>query len=294
MQQVSEDKPRRDPAPSRLAFRLQRLWLTPSFRRLLSAWLPGFSALSFIVWVLASSGLQEAIRGHVAELRRSIAERPEFMVESLAVRGADAELSEDIRQALPLEFPANSFDLDLNEIKSAVEALDAVATADVHIRLGDILHVEVSERIPVVVWRRSDSIELLDAEGYRVAALAARAERADLPLIAGEGANGAVPEALGLFAAAGPLASRLRGLVRVGERRWDVVLDRGQRILLPEGLPVPALEQIVALDQARDLLGRDLISVDMRQAGLPTLRLTKQAAGERRRIAALESGGADP
>ena len=294
MRQVSGDKPRRDPAPSRLAFRLQRLWLTPSFRRFLGAWLPGFLAASLVVWVLANSGLREAVRGHVAELRRSIAERPEFMVESLAVRGADAELSEDIRQALPLEFPVNSFDLDLNEIKSAVEALDAVATADVHIRLGDILHVDVSERIPVVVWRRSDSIELLDAEGYRVAALAARAERADLPLIAGEGANRAVPEALGLFAAAGPLASRLRGLVRVGERRWDAVLDRGQRILLPESLPVPALEQIVALDQAKDLLGRDLVSVDMRQAGLPTLRLTRRAAGERRRIAALESGGADP
>ena len=294
MRQVSGDKPRRDPAPSRLAFRLQRLWLTPSFRRFLSAWLPGFSAASLIAWALAGSGLQEAVRGHAAELRRSIAERPEFMVESLAVRGADAELSEDIRQALPVEFPANSFDLDLNEIKSAVEALDAVAAADVHVRLGDILHVEVSERIPVVVWRRSDSIELLDAEGYRVAALAARAERADLPLIAGEGANGAVPEALGLFAAAGPLASRLRGLVRVGERRWDAVLDRGQRILLPERLPVPALERIVALDQAEDLLGRDLVSVDMRQAGLPTLRLTRRAAGERRRIAALEPGGADP
>ena len=294
MRQVSGDKPRRDPAPSRLAFRLQRLWLTPSFRRFLSAWLPGFSAASFIVWALAGSGMQEAVRGHAAELRRSIAERPEFMVDSLAVRGADAELSEDIRQALPVEFPANSFDLDLNEIKSAVEALDAVAAADVHVRLGDILHVEVSERIPVVVWRRSGSIELLDAEGYRVAALAARAERADLPLIAGEGANEAVPEALGLFAAAGPLASRLRGLVRVGERRWDAVLDRGQRILLPEGLPVPALERIVALDQAEDLLGRDLVSVDMRQAGLPTLRLTRRAAGERRRIAALEPGGADP
>jgi hypothetical protein len=43
-----------------------------------------------------------------------------------------------------------------------------------------------------------------------------------------------VPEALALVAAARPAVPRLRGLVRMGERRWDLVLDRDQRILLPE------------------------------------------------------------
>ena len=43
-------------------------------------------------------------------------------------------------------------------------------------------------------------------------------------------------EALALIRAAGRRRwkGRVRGLVRVGERRWDVVLDREQRILLPE------------------------------------------------------------
>ena len=34
---------------------------------------------------------------------------------------------------------------------------------------------------------------------------------------------------------------RVRGLERMGERRWDVVLDHGQRIMLPQDRPVPAL-----------------------------------------------------
>jgi cell division protein FtsQ len=79
-----------------------------------------------------------------------------------------------------------------------------------------------------------------------------------------------VAEALALFAAAGPLGDRVRGLVRVGERRWDVVLDRDQRILLPETGAVQALEQVLALDAARTCSTATSCVVDMRlPAGRP-------------------------
>ena len=86
----------------------------------------------------------------------------------------------------------------------------------------------------------------------------------DLPLLAGAGAREHVREALALMDAALPLGDRLRGLVRVGARRWDLVLDRNQRIRLPEQGAMQALERVLALDQAQDLLARDLLFVDMR------------------------------
>jgi cell division protein FtsQ len=150
----------------------------------------------------------------------------------------------------------------------------------------------VVERIPAVVWRAPAGLELLDVEGRRVAALAARTDRPDLPLIAGTGADRAVPEALRLVAAAAPVKERLRGLLRVGERRWDVVLDRDQRILLPEAGAVEALEQVLALDEARDLLARNVTVVDMRLPHRPTLRLAAYAVEELRRVRS-PSPGAD-
>ena len=66
-------------------------------------------------------------------------------------------------------------------------------------------------------------------------------------------------------------------LVRVGERRWDVVLDRDQRILLPEINPVPALEKLIVLDHAQDLFARDLLTIDMRNPARPTIRLSEAA-----------------
>jgi cell division protein FtsQ len=76
----------------------------------------------------------------------------------------------------------------------------------------------------------------------------------------------------------------------MGERRWDVVLDRGQRILLPETDSVQALERVIAMDQAVDMLERDLVAVDLRLPNRPTLRMTDGAVQELIRIRAIEAG----
>ena len=107
---------------------------------------------------------------------------------------------------------------------------------------------------------------------------------------AGDGADAHVPEAVALIRAAAPLASRLRGLERMGERRWDVVLDRNQRIMLPEKGAVHALERAIALDQAVDMLGRDIAAVDLRLPRRPTMRLNAGAVEEYTRIKAMETG----
>ena len=92
--------------------------------------------------------------------------------------------------------------------------------------------------------RRLLGAGLIGLAGSLVPGLASRADRPDLPVIVGEGADEAAAEALELVDAAGPMMKRLRGLVRMGDRRWDMVLDRNQRLLLPEDRPVQALERL--------------------------------------------------
>ncbi len=284
--------PRRDPAPSRWAYRMNRLWLTPLFRQLMRVGLPLFALIALCAWFATDPDTRAALDEQIAEIRRSVAERPEFMVRLMAIDGASEELGDDIREVLPVDFPISSFDLDLDAMKVVVEDLDAVARADLRIRPGGILHLDVRERIPAVVWRANGMLELLDETGRRVAPLPHRMHRYDLPLIAGEDADARVPEALQLIAAAGPLDARVRGLVRVGERRWDVILDDEQRIMLPEARPVAVLEQVVALDQAQDLLARDLAAIDMRNPERPTLRMGESALDELKRIKSTELGDA--
>jgi cell division protein FtsQ len=270
-------RPMRDPAPSRLAYRMNRLMLTPMFRRFLRYGLPVLVIATAGLWWASDETRRQDAADRVAELKRQVEERPEFMVRMMAVEQASAEVASEVRAVLPLDFPVSSFDLDLDELRGRVEEIDAVAAASVRIRQGGVLEIEIEERRPVVVWRTPDALELLDETGHRVAPLALRTDRPDLPLIAGEGANAHVAEALSLLSVAEPVHERVRGLLRVGERRWDVVLDRDQRILLPETGAVTALQKVMALDKAQDLLARDIAAVDFRNPKRPVIRLTPSA-----------------
>lgn len=265
--------PKRDPAPSRVAYRAHRLWLTPTFRKIVRFGLPILVLCMFTGGLLASADRRQSIVDWSVKLRDDIENRPAFMVHMMAVDGASIELAEDIREIYPLDFPISSFDLDLKEMHAAVSELDAVASVNVQVRVGGVLQVSVSERVPVIVWRGTNAVELLDAQGHRVVQVPARASRPDLPLVTGLGADRAIPDALEIFASAAPIYKRVRGLVRVGERRWDLVLDNDQRILLPEKNPRQALHRVIALNTVRDLLARNVAVVDMRLESRPTIRL---------------------
>ena len=111
-----------------------------------------------------------------------------------------------------------------------------------------------------------------------MAALLSRLERPDLPLIVGEGADAHVDEALRLLAAAAPIQDRIRGFVRIGERRWDVIVEPSIRLMLPETDPVQALEHVLALHQAQELLDRDVVAVDLRLTARTVVRMGAPAA----------------
>jgi len=277
MRPLRSEANRSDPAPSRLNYRMQRWLLTPGVRLFLRAGIPFALIFGGITGYMSDEERRDAFNLALVDMRNSIEQRPEFMVNLMAVDGAGTSVASDIREIVPIDFPVSSFDLNLENIRQTIVGLDPVKEASVRIRPGGILQIDVIERVPALVWRTREAIELLDETGAHVAFVHARADYPDLPLIAGEGADKHVAEAVHLFAAARPLGARMRGLVRVGERRWDVVLDRDQRILLPVNDPVQALERVIELSEVDDMLERDVTVIDMRLAQRPTLRMSQEA-----------------
>lgn len=275
---------RADPAPSRWAWRMQRLMLTPTFLFGLRVGVPFCLTLAAGLIYLSDDARRNQITQTYVNVRSSIEQRPEFMVKLMAIDGVEDALAAEVRAALPIEFPTSSFDLDLTAMRNAIIALPGVKQASLRVKPGGLLHVAVQPRVPVAVWRTEDGLALVDVDGTSIGTVNHRLDRADLPLVVGEGANREVTEALNLTRAAAPLGDRLRGLVRMGARRWDVVLDRDQRILLPETGAVQALERVIALEGAEDVLSRDVARVDMRLAQRPTVQMNKEATEEWWRI----------
>ena len=289
----SHDTPR-DPAPSRLTYRYQRLMLTPGFRASVRIGVPLLLIAAIATSFFSKPENREMLSTRIAEAKQSFQERPQFMVQTIAITGADEALTAQVDTALPIAFPVSSFDLDLEAMRRTVEALDRVKSASVKVGQGGALQVAVTPRVPVALWRDGTTLRLIDADGVESGTVPTRADRLDLPLIAGDGAEQNIAEALALYAGSGPLRDRVRGVVRMGERRWDIVLDRDQRILLPDDGAVQAFERIIALNEAQDMLARDVVVVDMRNAQRPTLRMNEEAAAALRRVSAITTNdGAD-
>ena len=229
---------------------MHRLWLTPVFRVTMRVGLPAFVITLAAGIYLADQARREAFGQSYVAMKSSVEQRPEFLVGLLAIEGASPQLSDAVRAKLNLTLPMSRFDLDLDALRARAEMLDAVAHAEVKIGAGGVLQVTVTERQPAYVWRSVAGLMMIDASGHRIAGLAERSDRADLPLIAGEGADKAVAEAAALLQVAGPLAPRIRGLVRISDRRWNIDLDRNQTILLPASAPIAALDSVLALNKA--------------------------------------------
>lgn len=284
---------RPDPAPSRIKYRLERLWLRPVVQRLVRVYLPALVVGVGIAMVGTHPKVQATARGYVQSFEKELSTRPELLVFETEITGAGKRLEARIAEVLAIDLPLSALKMDLSAMQDRVQALDPVLTARLRVTEEGVLTIAVTERIPSAVWRNAEGLFLIDGTGARVDRIVDRAARNDLPLVAGQGADEAVDEALRLLDAAGPILTRVRGLVRIGERRWDLVLDKGLIVRLPEEGAEAALSRVLALQFAEDILDRDVTVVDMRDARRPLLRLNDPALERLRKPALINPEGED-
>ncbi len=270
---------RRAPGPSKLSYRLARAWAKPVLRNIVLVYLP-ILVLALAGWrVAAHDAWRDALRAEAAALVERVAARPEFAVRGVEVTGVSAPLEAEVRRVLAVRPGMSSLKLDVERLRRRVEALGAVERAAVRFDSEGKLRASVVERIPVAVHRRIDDVlVLIDRNGVEIGPAGARADHPELPLLLGRSAPAHVEEALRLVAAAPEITPRLRALVRVGQRRWDIVLDRDMLVRLPGDDSLDALARVMALHYGEELLDRDVAVIDMRVPDRPTLRMTPEAA----------------
>lgn len=269
--------PMRDPAPSRVKYKLQRMWLTPLYRTLIRKVLPVFFIAVMLLAYIRNPDVQQKFITHIDTARTTLEERPEFIIKQIRVQGATEGVDKALREALSVKFPISSFQIDLEELKKSVEKIEAIETASILVGAQGVLEVGIVERVPTVIWRNEDGLTMLDVNGQISGRLESRLDRPDLPIITGDGVEQYIPEALEIFRKLSSVSGRVRGLKRMGERRWDVVLERNQVLQLPENEPIAALQRVLALHNAQDILSRDIIAIDIRDNKKPILRLSPSA-----------------
>lgn len=266
-----------DPAPSLLNYRFQRLWLTPLFRVLIRIGLPISFILLFVVMFLSKAENLDYVRSVINDAHISVQSQSKYQLHTLSLEGASPLLEQDIRTKFGSLFPVSSFELNLDEMRIWIENIPSVDRAVVMVSTGGLLSVKIMEMPAAFVWRDVDGLKLVSGSGNILRNIAYRADFGHLPLIAGEGAVDVLEEARSIISHADPIADRLRGLVRVGHRRWNLILLDGQTIALPENSPELALSQAIVLGHAQNLFERDISLIDFRDPNRPTLRIRPAA-----------------
>lgn len=288
----TRETPRRGPGPSRFAYRLSRVWKKQWVRRVALVVLP-LGLASVLVWQLA---VHPDVRAVMADQKNAVmaalSTRPEFAVTGVVIAGASAPVAQKVRAALALPEGASSLTLDVAVLQERVSDLPAVRRAQVTLADDGTLNIVIAERHPAALWRdEEDFLWLVDREGVALEDVLERSAHPTLPLVIGAEAPAAMAEALEVFRAVPDLHGRLRALVRVGARRWDVVLDRGLTIMLPAERPDDALSRIMAWHYGEEILDRGLSVIDLRLEDRPTIRMTGEAAESYRLYEAARAAG---
>ena len=274
LRQINFSKFRKhDPAPSRLRYKFSRWMLSPLFRKALLYGVPLIILTLPGLVLFKDQKNKEQIQEIAFDLYRKLIERPEFMIDALSIEGASDRLNKEIREVLGLRFPISSFDLDLAEMHERILSLPPVEIAEAHIKGGGILHLKVVEKAPALLLRKESGFAVLDEHGQYIRSVPSREYFFDLPVIAGEGAEIVASQAMTIFTAINKKFDQVRGLVFVGQRRWNIIMKTGQVVMLPENNPAQAVQKILILDEAEQILSRDIAVFDFRLPSRITLRI---------------------
>ena len=262
-----------DPAPSRIAYRIMRLMLIPRLRLIFTLGFPSLLIFCATLGLFININVWENINAIKKDLKLAFVERPEFMIKVASIDGSSDELANEIREILPLDFPVSYFDLDIKYLHKVVNEIPAVASAAIKISVGGVLQINVTEKSPAFIWRKDNVMSVIDETGSFIRIANSRVDYPKLPLVVGEAANLVVSEISSLMQANEYFKDHVRAFIRVGERRWDLILENNVRIMLPQREFLAAFDRLMLMDEAGSLLSGRLSNIDMRLVVRPTVRV---------------------
>ena len=262
-----------DPAPSRVAYRIMRLLLIPRLRLIFTLGFPSLLIFCATLGLFININVWENISAIKKDLKLAFVERPEFMIKVASIDGSSDELANEIREILPLDFPVSYFDLDIKYLHKVVNEIPAVASAAIKISAGGVMQINVGEKSPAFIWRKDNVMSVIDETGSFIRIANSRVDYPKLPLVVGEAADLAVSEISSLMQANEYFKDHVRAFIRVGERRWDLILENNVRIMLPQREFLAAFDRLLLMNEAGSLLSGRLSNIDMRLVVRPTVRV---------------------
>ena len=186
-----------------------------------------------------------------------------FKLDQVYLTGREHTDVQVVKAALNVQPGTPILSLDLKAIQAKLQEIPEVKSVTLSRQLPGVLRVAINERQPAAIWQRDGKHMLVDEDGVILASDTYKPQQ-PLPVIVGDDAPEHVQGLIGLLNAAPTLKPQVVAAVRIGSRRWNVQLNNGVTVMLPQDRAEAAWVRFSQLVDREGLLTKAVRSVDMR------------------------------
>jgi cell division protein FtsQ len=250
--------------------------------------LPRLTGTVLTIAFFAAVGITGAVLGgHVETLRARYGEPSHLFaraiglgVDRVTISGATHLSEAEILAAAGISSKVSLAFLDAAEVRRRLESMPLIKAATVRKLYPGELILALVAREPHALWQRDGDLFIIAADGTPLGPMQ-DARFASLPLVVGDEANLRTKDYLALLDAAGPLRPRITAGTLISGRRWTLKIDNGIDVRLPEHGATDAVARLVQLERHGNILGKDVIAIDLRMPDRVVVRLTEQSMAAR-------------
>ncbi len=193
-----------------------------------------------------------------------LAVEKDIQLKNVYLEGQEHTKTESILEVMDVKIGMPLFSVPLEEIRIRLEALPWVRYAEVERQYPSTITVRIVERIPVALWQVDQKLRLLDADAVVIDVDDIGAFSNYLILV-GADAPYHLSEVMQILESQESLRPLVSSMVRVSERRWDVILRNDMRIMLPENKPEAMWSYLAQLHEEKNILSdSDIISINLK------------------------------
>ncbi|UTD25989.1 cell division protein FtsQ/DivIB [Bradyrhizobium sp. WD16] len=260
----------------------------PHFLAVLHRRLPrrfgAFATLTLLAGSLAFGAVRgghvEAVATALSDGRNAAANSVGFRITEVGITGRKQLTYDEVLAIGGVTGRSSLLFLDAATVRDRLKASPWIADATVLKLYPGRLQIDLTERKPFALWQQDGAVSVIAEDGAVLEPWVSR-RFVSLPLVVGKGAESRAKDFLSLLSQYPQVRSAVRAIVYVGERRWNLRLNDGLDVRLPEQGLEEALALLSKLDREDRLFSRDITAIDLRLPDRITVRLSDDAAKAR-------------
>lgn len=246
-----------------------------------------------VVFLLITVCYSMAIGGTWRAFFENLTAQLGFSVQEITISGISKLNVAQILHELELDTKQDSKNslvfLSTQNAKERIQEFPWVESVSIQKLYPRNLEIKIQEKQAYALWQRDNSMSIIDKHGDVITDFV-ESKFFNLPILIGHGSQRKASEIIEPLRTYPELTAQVRAYRLVSRRRWDLILDNGITIRLPEDNLQTALLDLEELEDEFNVFSKDISVIDLRLADRIVFRLSENAVNQKNTSGNVTSG----